>query len=118
MKIVKRPATERGRTELGWLHIWHTFSFGQYRDPLHICFRWLRVLKDDIVEPGGGFGMHAHRDAEIFSYVIEGRLEHKDSMGNGSVIPAGNLQYMSAGAGVRHSEFNPSKDERVHFLQV
>src|SRR5687768_3004393 len=109
--IVKRAADARGRTELGWLHSWHTFSFGQYFDPDHMGFQSLRVINDDIVEPGHGFGMHPHRDAEIFTYVIEGELEHKDSMGNGAVVKAGDLQYMSAGSGVRHSEFNPSKTQ-------
>ena len=116
--IVKRPAGERGRTDLGWLQSRHTFSFGEYYDPAHMGFRALRVINDDIVAPGQGFGMHAHRGAEIFSYVIDGELEHRDSMGNGSIIKAGNLQYMSAGSGVRHSEFNPSPTNPVHFLQI
>src|SRR6185503_11641603 len=106
-KIVKRPAEERGRSELGWLHSRFTFSFGEYYDPEHMGFRALRVINDDVVEPGQGFGMHPHRDAEIFTYVIDGELEHRDSMGNGAVVRAGDLQYMSAGSGVRHSEFNP-----------
>lgn len=116
--IVKRPAAARGRTELGWLHSRHTFSFGNYFDPDNMGFRSLRVINDDVVEAGGGFGEHPHRDAEIFSYVIEGELAHKDSMGNGRVIKAGDLQYMSAGRGVLHSEFNPSSDRPVHFLQI
>ncbi len=116
--IAKREAEARGRTELGWLHSRHTFSFGEYFDPDHMGFRSLRVLNDDIVEAGQGFGTHSHRDAEIFSYVIEGELKHQDSMGNGSTIKAGDLQYMSAGSGIQHSEFNPSKNHRVHFLQV
>src|SRR5215470_5180131 len=116
--ILKRPAAERGQTELGWLHSRHTFSFGNYFDPDHMGFRSLRVINDDVVEPGAGFGEHPHRDAEIFSYVIEGELQHKDSMGNGRVIKAGDLQYMSAGNGVLHSEFNPSRKNRVHFLQI
>ena len=116
--VVKRPASERGRTELGWLHSQHTFSFGNYFDPDQMGFRSLRVINDDVVEPGQGFGQHPHRDAEIFSYVIEGELEHKDSMGNGRVIKAGDLQYMSAGNGVLHSEFNPSRKDPVHFLQI
>jgi redox-sensitive bicupin YhaK (pirin superfamily) len=116
--IVKRPAAARGQTELGWLQSRHSFSFGNYFDPDHMGFRALRVINDDVVEPGAGFGEHPHRDAEIFSYVIEGELEHKDSMGNGRIIKTGDLQYMSAGSGVLHSEFNPSADKRVHFLQV
>lgn len=116
--IVKRPADERGLTEFEWLKSRHTFSFGDYHSPEHMGFRALRVINDDIVAPGRGFGRHPHRDAEIFSYVIDGELEHRDSMGNGSVITAGNLQYMSAGSGVVHSEFNPSNEEPVHFLQI
>ena len=116
--IVRRAASARGQTELGWLHSRHTFSFGNYFDPDQMGFRSLRVINDDIVEPGKGFGEHPHRDAEIFSYVIEGELEHKDSMGNGRVIKAGDLQYISAGGGVLHSEFNPSPVNPVHFLQV
>src|SRR5712691_6935709 len=116
--IVKRPAAARGQTELGWLHSRHTFSFGNYFEPDHMGFRSLRVINDDVVEPGLGFGEHPHQDAEIFSYVIEGELEHKDSMGNGRVIKAGDLQYISAGRGVLHSEFNPSRKNRVHFLQI
>jgi quercetin 2,3-dioxygenase len=116
--ILKRPAAERGQTELGWLHSRHTFSFGEYYDPDQMGFHSLRVINDDIVEAGQGFPMHAHRDAEIFSYVIEGELQHRDSMGHGSIIKAGNLQYMSAGRGVRHSEFNPSQTNGVHFYQV
>jgi len=116
--ITKRSAEERGQSELGWLHSRHTFSFGNYFDPDHMGFRSLRVINDDVVEAGQGFGEHPHRDAEIFSYVIDGELEHKDSMGNGRVIKAGDLQYMSAGRGVVHSEFNPSPDRPVHFLQV
>jgi len=117
-KIVKRPAEERGRSELGWLHSRFTFSFGEYYDPEHMGFRALRVINDDVVEPGQGFGMHPHRDAEIFTYVIDGELEHRDSLGNGAVVRAGDLQYMSAGSGVRHSEFNPSKTQPVHLLQI
>jgi redox-sensitive bicupin YhaK (pirin superfamily) len=116
--ITKRPAGERGLTDIGWLHSRHSFSFGEYYDPAHMGFRSLRVINDDVVEPGMGFGTHPHRDAEIFSYVIEGQLQHKDSLGNGSIIQAGNLQYISAGSGVLHSEFNPSPSERVHFLQI
>jgi redox-sensitive bicupin YhaK (pirin superfamily) len=116
--VTKRSAAERGTTELGWLHSRHTFSFGNYFDPDHMGFRGLRVINDDVVEPGQGFGEHPHRDAEIFSYVLDGELEHKDSMGNGRVIKAGDLQYISAGRGVLHSEFNPSPKNRVHFLQI
>src|SRR5437879_7694300 len=116
--IVKRPAEARGTTDLGWLHSRHTFSFGNYFDPDHMGFRSLRVINDDVVEPGAGFGEHPHRDAEIFSYVIEGELKHKDSMGNGRVIKEGDLQYISAGRGVLHSEFNPSPKNPVHFLQI
>jgi redox-sensitive bicupin YhaK (pirin superfamily) len=116
--VVKLAASERGKTELGWLHSRHSFSFGNYFDPDHMGFRSLRVINDDVVEAGRGFGEHPHRDAEIFSYVIEGELEHKDSMGNGRVIKAGDLQYISAGNGVLHSEFNPSPKNRVHFLQI
>ena len=115
---MKRPADSRGRTELGWLHSRHSFSFGSYFDPDHMGFRSLRVINDDVVDGGQGFGEHPHRDAEIFSYVIEGELEHRDSMGNGRIIKAGDLQYMSAGRGVLHSEFNPSPNRPVHFLQV
>jgi redox-sensitive bicupin YhaK (pirin superfamily) len=118
MKLKKRPAAARGRAELGWLHSQHTFSFGEYRDPAHMGFRKLRVINEDVVEPGQGFGTHGHENAEILSYVLEGRLEHKDSMGNGSIIETGCLQYMSAGSGVTHSEFNPSRDARVHLLQI
>ena len=118
MKITRRPASARGQTELGWLHSRHTFSFGEYRDSAHMSFRKLRVINDDVVEHGQGFGTHGHQDAEILTYVLEGRLEHKDSMGNGSIIEAGALQYMSAGSGVTHSEFNPSRTERVHLLQI
>lgn len=118
MRITRRPAEARGRTWLDWLDSRHTFSFGEYHDPAHMGFRALRVINDDVVEPARGFGPHSHRDAEILTYVLEGRLAHEDSMGNGSVITAGNLQYMSAGDGVTHSEINPSQDERVHFLQI
>jgi redox-sensitive bicupin YhaK (pirin superfamily) len=118
MRISKRPAEARGANRLDWLDSRHTFSFGDYRDPAHMGFRALRVINDDWIEPGQGFGQHPHRDAEILTYVLEGQLQHRDSMGNGSVIAAGDLQYMSAGTGVTHSEFNPSRDERVHLLQI
>lgn len=116
--LTLRPAEARGKADFGWLKSAHSFSFGQYFDPRHIQFENLRVINDDRVQAGAGFGEHPHRDAEIFSYVLDGALEHKDSMGNGSVVKAGGVQYMSAGNGVRHSEFNPLKDKDIRFLQV
>ncbi|HWN82913.1 MAG TPA: pirin family protein [Candidatus Udaeobacter sp.] len=116
--IVRRPAAERGRTELGWLSSRHTFSFGEYSDPQHMGFRSLRVLNDDRVAPRGGFGTHGHRDMEILSYVLAGALQHQDSLGTGSVIKPGEIQFMRAGSGVLHSEYNPSATDPVHFLQI
>ncbi|MEI8293680.1 MAG: pirin family protein [bacterium] len=113
-----RKASERGHASHGWLDTWHSFSFADYYDPRWMGFRSLRVINDDIVMPGMGFGTHPHRDMEIITYILSGSLEHKDSMGNGRTIHAGEVQYMSAGSGVQHSEFNPSPDEAVHLLQI
>jgi redox-sensitive bicupin YhaK (pirin superfamily) len=114
----KRPADERGRADFGWLKSAHSFSFGQYYDLKHLGFGNLIVINDDLVAGDKGFGQHPHRNAEIFSYVLGGALEHKDSLGNGSVVSEGGVQYMSAGSGVTHSEFNPSQTDQMRFLQV
>ncbi len=116
--VTIRRGSERGRTELGWLDSRHSFSFGEYYDPSNMGHRTLRVLNDDRVGPGAGFGAHPHRDMEILSYVLDGALEHRDSLGNGSVIRPGQLQHMRAGTGVVHAEYNPSATEPVHFLQI
>jgi redox-sensitive bicupin YhaK (pirin superfamily) len=113
-----RKSEERGHANYGWLNTHYTFSFANYYDPKHMGYRALRVINDDIVAPGGGFDTHSHRDMEIITYILSGALEHKDSMQNGRVIRAGEVQYMAAGTGVLHSEFNPSASEPVHLLQV
>jgi len=116
--ITIRKAGERGHASFDWLDTWYTFSFADYHDAQHMGFRALRVINDDTIAGGGGFGTHSHRDMEIITFVLSGALEHKDSMGNGRIIRPGEVQYMAAGTGVAHSEFNPSPTEPVHLLQI
>ena len=116
--ITIRRAADRGHADHGWLNTYHTFSFGDYYDPDQMGFRSLRVMNEDVVAPGQGFGMHGHRDMEIVTYVLSGELEHRDSLGHGEILRPGEFQHMSAGTGIRHSEFNPSKSQPVHLYQI
>jgi len=118
MKLTIRRASDRGHANHGWLDSRHSFSFADYHDPMHMGFRSLRVINEDRVAPRGGFPTHSHHDMEIFSYIVDGTLEHRDSMGNGRRLYPGQIQLMSAGSGVAHSEYNPSQSETVHFLQI
>jgi quercetin 2,3-dioxygenase len=117
-KYLIHPQSDRGKTQIDWLDSRHTFSFGGFYDPKRMGFRTLRVINDDQIIPGAGFGTHSHQDMEIITYVLEGELEHKDSLGNGEVIKPGDAQIMSAGTGITHSEFNPSSANPVHLLQI